>query len=203
MSKNIKAFVSFLKKLWVGGITIQFFPFVFERDVNININSPFKPNNGQAQQLRKIGANDITIVVERIIVIGIVVLVITAFLIVALFIVRWLVTIIPSESPYDHLLETGMFFENQDKRYITWSEVQSLCSIDGVSPRWAIQTAINSFYAVEHLVFSEESGYRDYFAQWSWYQPDSSVSEKMAWESMSEYAKANVKLLSVARRLLS
>lgn len=203
MNKISKAFVSLLKKLWGGGITIQLFPFVFEGDVYIIINNPFKPNSGQDQQLRRIGTSNITIVIERIMVIGIIVLLLFAFLIIVLFIVRWLVTIIPSDSPYDHLLETGMFFTDQDMRYITWSEVQSLCSIDGVTPRWAIQTAINSFYAAEHLVFSEQSGYRDYFFQWDWYNPDESVSEKMAWDTMSEYAKANVKLLSVARRLLS
>lgn len=130
---KIKAFVSFLKKLWGGGITIQLFPFVFEGDVYIII-SPFKPNDGQEQQLRRIGTSDITIVVERIMVIGIIILLLFAFLIMALFIVRWLVTIIPSDSPYEHLLETGMFFTHQDMRYITWSEVQSLCSIDGVTP---------------------------------------------------------------------
>lgn len=203
MSKILKALVDIIRKLWAGDVTIQLFPFVFNGDVYIYANSSFNSSNGKKCQLSRIGTSNITIAVERTFVIGIIVLLLLALLLIAFLIVRLLLIIIPSDSPYDQLLETGMFFENQESRYITWSEVQSLCVIDGVTPQWAIQTAINSFYAAEHLVFSEQSGYRDYFCQWDWYQPDNSVSEKMAWESMSECAKANVRLLSVARRLLS
>jgi len=110
---------------------------------------------------------------------------------------------IPSESPIDRFVATGLFFENQDSRCISWAEIQSLFVIEGVSPRWAIQAAINSFYAQAHLYFTERSDWYGFFEQWSWYQPDVNVSTEMAWASMSAYAQENVNRLSIARKWLS
>lgn len=209
MGKVIKRFVSLLKKLWGGSVNLSFILTIINGNAYFTGNgqptSPEHsvPNENQEKQPQSYKTSTSLIIIQRFFVIAILAFFLAVVFIFILGIVRVSFAIIPAESPFQHLQETGMFFEDQESRYISWSEVQSLYKIDGISPRWALQTEINSYYAAQGLVFSKQSGYRDYFCQWDWYHPDESISEQMAWDAMSEYSKANVKLLSVARRLLS
>lgn len=189
------------KKLWAGDFTFVLFNFEIHNHIEID---------GEKASKKHISQKDTDsspciaqVVAGRLFTIIIIILLVIIILALIWLIIRVLFIHLPSESPIDRFVETGLFFENQDSRCISWAEIQSLFVMEGISPQWAIQAAINSFYAQAHLYFTERSDWYGFFEQWSWYQPDANVSAEMAWASMSVYAQENVNRLSIARRWLS
>lgn len=210
MSKLIKRIFALIKNLWSGSINLHVVFNVFFGDVNIwnggqasNAGSPGSQKTCDGEHIKEKRTNIGSEAIQKFLAILIIFAVLLVVFFIALGVIRLAFAVLPAASPFQHFQETGSFFADHNTRYISWAEIQSLYKVPGVSPRQAIQTEINSYYAEMGLVFSVQSGYRDFFCKWDWYTPDETVSEQRAWNSMSEYSKANIKLLSVARRLLS
>ena len=209
MGKIIKKIFALIKTLWGGNISLHVvFNFIFgdayiRNDGQAANAGP--PGSSKASEDKHIKENSTSIgskAIQKFLAVLIVFGILLLLFVFVLFIIRIAFTVLPAASPFQHFQETGSFFADHNTRYISWAEIQSLYKIPGVSPRQAIQTEINSYYAEMGLVFSVQSGYRDFFCKWDWYTPEETVSEQMAWDSMGKIAQVNIKRLCFARQML-